>query len=434
MKRRATVSVMLIAMGATVWVGCSSGKPPASDGPQAVPAETAAPVTLMMLDGNGLSDSDFQVMFVDPIKKKYPHITVKKTATTNINNLIAAGETPDLITTHNGNFGPYQDLKLMYDLSELAKLYKLDVSRFDPVVVQAMAVTGPTALNAVPYALNFSALYYNKDLFDAFGVAYPKDGMTWDEAIELGKRMTRKLGDTQIRGLDPYAVTRFQRILGNTFYDTKTNKATLNTPEWKSIFELSKLIISIPGNEWTDAELKNSISPDTNFHTKRISAMYGGNNMTSKLEEPTKNGLNWDVAQYPSLPSRPNVYNDIDAHLTFITSTSKHKDEAMKVLVELVSDETQMNLVRKTARKSPLSDKKFEVAFAADLEFAKGKNHAGMFKSKMINSPVRPRYTTEASNLLKTAFYDYYKGKDVNTALREADEKLNQFLATEAAK
>ncbi|MEF3306505.1 ABC transporter substrate-binding protein [Paenibacillus sp. GYB003] len=426
---------MLLAAGAAVWTGCGGGEPPPASGEgQAVPAESAKPVTLTMLDGNGLSDADFEVMFVKPIRTKYPHITVKRTSTTNIANLIAAGETPDLITTHNGNFGPYQELNLMYDMSELARLNKLDTSRFDPVVMQAMAVTGPAALNAIPYALNFSALFYNKDLFDSFGVAYPKDGMTWDEAIELGKRMTRKLGDVQIRGLDPYAVTRFQRILGNTFYDPKTNKSTLNTPEWKSIFELSKTILSIPGNEWTEAELKNAISPETNFYGSRISAIYGGNNMIFRLAEPTRSGLNWDVAQYPSLPARPNVYNDIDAHLTFITSTSKHKEEAMKVLVELVSDETQMELARKTARKSPLADKRFEAAFAADLEYAKGKNITGMFKSKMINSPVRPKYTTQATNFVKEAFYDYYRGKDVNTALREADDKLNQFLAAEASK
>lgn len=424
-------TAIMMALCAMASTGCSGKETPAPGEAKDVPA---SPVTLMMLDGNGLSEADFEVMFVKPIQKKYPHITVKKTSTTNINNLIAAGETPDLITTHNGNFGPYQELNLMYDMSELAKKHQLNMTRFDPVVIQAMAVTGSTALNAVPYAINFSALFYNKDLFDSFGVAYPKDGMTWDEAIELGKRMTRKLGDTQIRGLDPYAVTRFQRILGNTFYDTKTNKSTLSTPEWKMIFELSKMIISIPGNEWTDAELKNAISPETNFYQKRVSAMYGGNNFISKLAEPTKNGLNWDVAQYPSLPARPNVYNDIDAHLTFITSTSKHKEDAMKVLVELVSDETQMELVRKTARKSPLVEKRFEAAFAADLEFARGKNLTGMFKSKMINSPVRPKYTTQASNFIKEAFYDYYRGKDVNTALREVDDKLNKFLEAEAAK
>lgn len=432
MKRQLILQVMLIVMVVFLGVACSNERKANQDPNSPDKVNPPEPVTLTYLNGNGLSDEDFEVIFINPVKKKYPHITIEKTSTNNINNLIAGGETPDLISTHNGNFGIYQALDLMYDMSDLAKKYNLDLGRFDPVVIQAMGVTSPTALNAIPYALNFSALFYNKDLFDAFAVGYPADGMTWNDAIELGKRMTRKHNDVQIRGLDPYAVTRFQRILGNTFYDPQTNKATLDTPEWKFIFETAKAIISIPGNEWTDAEVKNSISPETNFYKNRISAMYAGNNFISKLREPVEQGLNWDVAQYPSFPQQPNVYNDIDAHLTFIAKTSPYKDEAMLVLIESVSDDVQLELARKTARKSPLADPKFVDNFAADIDYAKDKNIAGMFKGKMINSPVRPRYTSEASNILKTAFYDFYQGKDVNTALREADEQLNRFLAEQA--
>lgn len=429
MKKSIVITALLLAMAIGIWSGCSNdqtGTEPNDE--QTATPEDDRPVTLTVLNGNSLNEADFALIFETSIEKKYPHITVVETSSRNIDQLITAGETPDLIVTHNGNFGTYQALDLMYDMSALAKKYDLDVERLDPVVVEAMAVTEPTALNAIPYALNFSALFYNVDLFDAFDVPYPKDGMTWDEAIEVGKSMTRDYEGTQIRGLDPYALTRFQRILGNTFYDPETNQATLNTPEWRRIFEVTKQIISIPGNEWTDAEIKNAASPAGNFYNKQISAMYAGNNFIFSLEEPTQNGLNWDVAQYPSFPDRPNIYNDVDAHLTFITKTSKQKDAAMKVLIETISETTQLDLVRKTARKSPLADPKFETEFAADIDFVQGKNIAGMFKGKMANSPVRPRYTSEASNLLKEAFYNYYHGTDVNTVLKEADEKLNQFL------
>jgi multiple sugar transport system substrate-binding protein len=446
MKRNVFAVSLLAAFGAAALAGCSSqekqsisetNNPPLGEPPPpaaAKPEPAPEPVTLMMMDQNGLNEFDFELMFVRPIEKKYPHIKVVKTSTNNITQLLASGEVPDLITTHNGNFGVFDDLQLLYDHTQLAKCMKLDLTRFDPTVLKALAITSPTVLNGIPYSLNFSALYYNKDLFDTFGVPYPPDGMTWDEAIELGKKMTRKLGDVQIRGLDPYALTRFQRILGNTFYDPVTNKSTLNTPEWKRIFEFTKSIITIPGNEWTDAEVKNAVSGEANFYQKRISAMYGGNNMVPRLEKPTQEGLNWDVAQYPSMPERPNVFNDIDAHLTFITSASKHKEEAMKVLAELISEETQMELVRKTGRKSPLSDPKYDAAFAQDMPFARDKNHAGVFKSHFTNSPVRPKYFSQANTYIKEAFYSYYHGQDVNSALREADEKMNKFLEAEANK
>ncbi|MBR6029675.1 MAG: sugar ABC transporter substrate-binding protein [Clostridia bacterium] len=46
-------------------------------------------------------------------------------------------------------------------------------------------------LYAVPFRSDFWVLYYNKDLFDAAGVAYPTNDMTWDEYAALAKQMTK---------------------------------------------------------------------------------------------------------------------------------------------------------------------------------------------------------------------------------------------------
>lgn len=42
----------------------------------------------------------------------------------------------------------------------------------------------------IPFRSDFWVLFYNKDLFDAAGVAYPTNDMTWDEYAELAKKMT----------------------------------------------------------------------------------------------------------------------------------------------------------------------------------------------------------------------------------------------------
>ena len=43
---------------------------------------------------------------------------------------------------------------------------------------------------ALPFRSDFWVLFYNKDLFDAAGVAYPTNDMTWDAYAELAKTMT----------------------------------------------------------------------------------------------------------------------------------------------------------------------------------------------------------------------------------------------------
>ena len=45
-------------------------------------------------------------------------------------------------------------------------------------------------LYAVPFRSDFWVLYYNKDLFDAAGVAYPTNDMTWDEYADLAIKLT----------------------------------------------------------------------------------------------------------------------------------------------------------------------------------------------------------------------------------------------------
>ena len=43
-------------------------------------------------------------------------------------------------------------------------------------------------------------LYYNKDLFDAAGVAYPSNDMTWDEYDALAAKMTSGEGSSKVYG------------------------------------------------------------------------------------------------------------------------------------------------------------------------------------------------------------------------------------------
>ena len=47
-------------------------------------------------------------------------------------------------------------------------------------------------LYAVPFRSDFWVLFYNKDLFDAAGVAYPTNDMTWDQYADIAMQLTDK--------------------------------------------------------------------------------------------------------------------------------------------------------------------------------------------------------------------------------------------------
>ncbi len=73
---------------------------------------------------------------------------------------------------------PYID-KDGYDLTQLAD--------------QAVAdFTTPDGQYGLPRDLNVIALFYNKKLFDAAGVAYPDESWDWAKLVEVGKQLTVK--------------------------------------------------------------------------------------------------------------------------------------------------------------------------------------------------------------------------------------------------
>jgi multiple sugar transport system substrate-binding protein len=144
--------------------------------------------------------------------------------------------------------------------------------------------------------------------------------------------------------------------------------------------------------------------------------------------------LRWDLVSYPVWPEAPGLGMRIDAHVMALTSTSKHKDEAFLVMSTLVSDEVQMALSR-NGRFSILKDQKIRDSFGADIDFLKGKNVQAIYKTKPAKSFPPTKYDSLAMSAINQALDDIMKkGKDINTVLREAEEKANkQIMEKEAA-
>ncbi|TNJ65518.1 extracellular solute-binding protein [Paenibacillus hemerocallicola] len=418
--------VLSVVVAATAFLGGCGGKQANAPAPENVQeaAVNTEPVTITILSTGGLPEAELDMMYALAMKQ-YPHITIKK-LTGKIENLVTTGDTPDIIITHTGNIDSYLDFNLLTDITPLVKKYKVDLSRLDQVALNAHRVTKADELNGLPFWENFIALYYNKDIFDKFGVEYPRDGMTWDETIELARKVSREEGGTQYQGLAQYAIQRFGRIMGASLYDTRNMKGTFETPEWKQAFELVDKIHSIPGNE---APVPFTTVRNDSFLKNRNLAMFATVNLLTLLAEAGKSGMNWDVVQYPSLPGHKNVFDEVNAGSLAITSTSKHKDAAMHVLMAFVSDEMQSMIARKLARQTAMQDPKFNNELGADIPELKGKNITGIFKSHAVDLKNRGKYVGQVGTILEKHFVDYYnKQVDVNTALRAANEEANKLL------
>ncbi|CAG7636973.1 ABC transporter substrate-binding protein [Paenibacillus allorhizosphaerae] len=389
------------------------------------PAVSTEPVTLNILAS--AYQVDFETMLIDPVKKKYPNITLNVMATgtgKNIQDLVAAGNTPDLFAGYTGMMPALKQLDVLDNLEPLVKKFRVDLDRYEPAVIDAIKVSGNNnELSGLPFNLQLNALYYNKDIFDRFGVPYPKDGMTWDDAIELARKLTRTEGGVAYRGLDPESFTRIFYPRSVNIVDPKTNKAAVNNEQWKTVFDLGKRILSIPGNE------RKESSPINEFRKSKTLAMLPSYNFFSDMKEASESGLNWDVAQYPSYKDRPNIYGMVDPWIMFVAKTSKHKDAAMQVLEVLTSNEVMLQMAKNTAKLPPLKNPEMKKALGENMPFLKGKSIVSVFKSRPAPNPSFTKYDTEAQKWLEASFWDYIRDKkDINTALRDAEEQINQII------
>ncbi|WP_239625806.1 extracellular solute-binding protein [Paenibacillus sp. H1-7] len=383
--------------------------------------DVSRPVTLKVFRGASLSDDLFQTLIVEPMAQKYPNITIEL-QNGKLEDLITAGDPPDVLTYVLNNVPSLKNLDLIEDMTPLLKKHNVDLGRFDPAYLDALRVMSDKGeLYALPYFAQTYALFYNKDLFDKFGVPYPKDGMTWEEATELGRIMTRMDNGQQYQGLNIEKITRISFPWSPTLIEkdkaTQKDRANVNNDTWKEIFNLGYRIQTIPGN-----------FPNKDFYKGEVAmfAMVGDafQNIKKSVEGQI---FRVGVAQYPSYKELPDKYGMVDEHVVLVPKTSRNKDAAMKVIEVMISDEVQMKAAKHYARLSPLKDPELQKQFGA--EYLKDVNVQSIFKSRPAPGIAFHRYYADARKLLDAEYAEVLSGqKDVNTALRVLDEKINKML------
>lgn len=98
---------------------------------------------------------------------------------------IASGELPDLVILDGCSMASFIQLGLFGDISDV------DIN-WDEYMEGPMESTMLDGKHyGIPFATNCTALFYNKDLFDAAGIDYPDENTTWDEFHEMAKALTK---------------------------------------------------------------------------------------------------------------------------------------------------------------------------------------------------------------------------------------------------
>jgi multiple sugar transport system substrate-binding protein len=357
---------------------------------------------------------------------------LNKNEVEDIQQFINARKVPDIIFIANIHLQTLNQLGLTMNLANLIKSHNTKMSDIEPSIIHALPiVSGSEEITALPLYRNIVATFYNKDLFDKFGITYPKDGMTYSQAVDLAKKLTRSDGGSNYFGIFPggYNIQRGQ--LSQNILDPVTGKSLLVSSEaFRQIFDLQNEIFHIPGMEMmTNAQARNHF-----FKDKSLAMLmdWVANFITLAKKS---NGVNWDMATMPVFNGKPKTHSGVDFHTALITKTSEHPEEAYSVISYLTTSKDVQTLLSKAGRIPVLIDPAVLKAFGGD--FLKGKNISVLEKTKM--APLTKTHSLENVGKvrapLNAVLNKIVKGTtDVNSALREASGAIDQYVAAESSK
>lgn len=428
-KKHGRAALSLVLLLPALLAGCNAGgsdTPPAKQDKEEASGQPAfvmptEPVKLTIFSASGGNLDTFQTQYGDSIRKKYPNISIDFIANapgSTMADLVAAKTPIDLIYGSIGIYPTISQYNLLTDITPLIRRHQYDVSKLETQAVEMQRQLANGGLYGLPVVVSVSGLYYNKDLFDKFGVAYPKDHMTWDDLYVLAQKLTRMDGGVQYYG---YTTSAQHQALTNQLslapVDPKTNKANINSEPWKRFMESITKVFQIPGYDLT-SETASIASLRALFESDPRAAMYTN---FSGGTPPEK--MNWDVVTVPYFKEAPEVGPQPYPAYWYVTSTSSNKDVAFGVIAYLTSEEFQIPFNRKGFA-TALKDAKIQSEFGQDLAKFKGKNVAAMFPRKPASPVIPSQPNTIAITQLNTAFIEVVTGrKDINTALREAADK-----------
>ncbi|MBD2868525.1 ABC transporter substrate-binding protein [Paenibacillus arenilitoris] len=376
-------------------------------------------------------EANFERLIGQYIRKKFPDIDLKHVHWndgTRYEDLIAKGTIPDIVfeQVRRNTSRMVKKFKLEYDMSDLIKQFNFDTSKLDPASMEVIKTASDGKTYALPFEMSDFVLAYNKDIFDKYGLDYPKDGMTYDEAYELAKKLTRQDGDITYKGFQQHpSHYMMYNQLSEPALDPNEDKGALDSDTWLKIVNNIRRFYEIPGNQFTTTS-------DFPKGQMAMSVDVVENVLKWSTEYPD---LNFDLASVPVFPEASSSKYQPNLNGLFITQQSKNKELAFQVIQYLLSDEVQAER-QKESIIGPLNVPEVQQAFAQNVPQMKDKHIQALFALQSAMPAPRKPGLTFINPPVQQVFQPniFEQSKDSATALRVVNEMINKQLAeTKAA-
>ena len=333
----------------------------------------------------------------------------------------AQGNTmPDVFWMHPEQINAFVAGDALMDLTDRIAEDNYDMSVFPAGVVESHQVDGRQY--SIPKDVSTVALYFNKDLFDAAGVAYPDDTWTWDTWMEAAGKLT----DAENGTFGMLAPANGQNFIypliyqnGSDFFDADGN-SLFGSPETIQAVEFGKSFIT-NGYSPTLADFANT-TEDQFFETGRAAMLTAGSWMLGHFS--SIDGLNIGVAPLPMGVQRGTIASGMGWAIAPHTS---HPDEAWDLVKCLGGFEAnQIQAERGAAISVHDGTGEFFAAGFPDVDAQVFVDAADYGSGSYMASPSRAQWVTLEQN----AMIDIFSGNtDAATALPRLAEQVDAVVA-----
>jgi multiple sugar transport system substrate-binding protein len=186
-------------------VAPAAGPSTGSEGASAAPGSEGVTVTYWALDGEN-TDNNLTRGVVEPFQEQNPGVTIDLQEIPwegyyeKYQTLSAAAQAPDLAFVSAAWIQDFAHLGVALNLDPYVEKTGVfgpeDADKYFLNTLDGLRYPGTQgSLYAVPYEWVTIVFYYNKDIFDAAGEAYPTDDWTYDNVLEAAQRLTVSSGD-----------------------------------------------------------------------------------------------------------------------------------------------------------------------------------------------------------------------------------------------
>lgn len=327
MERRTFTS---IALAVTVSLGlsaCGGAAGPADSGDQE--GKTTLSVSVWNYEGT----PEFKAMF-DAYEAANPNINIEPVDILaddypqKVTTMLAGGDTTDVLTMKNvidysryANNGQLQEINDVVDAVGGDKLANMDAFDLDGKYF------------AAPYRQDFWLMYYNKDMFEAAGIAEPKD-LTWEQYSDVAKKLTTTTDGKKVYGTYQHTWRSVVQAISAAQHDADQNSGEYGfmAEQYNNALDLQTSGATL---DYGTAKSQKT-SYRTMFETGQAAMMPMGTWYIAGILEAKKAGktdVNWGLAPMPQKESNGEVTTFGSPTAFAVNKNAKHSDEA-KAFIE----------------------------------------------------------------------------------------------------